>query len=576
MGLSNLKIEKFLIEWEILKNQLDIPSKYWDRTGTILSPKTAGDNVNLGTGNIWANQLSTTIANPSLPVVIQDGKIEFWERTIGFNEAWKIERDGSDNLVVSWSDGLAPKIFQIDTDVEWDGGGSVATNAHIADNSQAHTDYLINNGDDSTSGILTALGFATEFMSIGAKSISVGGGESLTLSATSIIVPTNLYVNQNSTTALLVEDDGTKDNVLVVDTSNGRVGINQVPAVPLHVKGVSRFTDGTAVMTITPGSPTIIGMDSGAGFEYRAGTGKFTLKSGTGEVELDTGNEPDGDMELKFITASYEGNLKYSEFMGNGLVDCFVFGDDVDFPNNIKLLFGNGFGYPSYNTYAEMYHSGSDLYLNNDVGTLYIDSTEYINITPATSIRLGQTSTNFTEIKSDGEINLHGTARVKKSLWLPFEVLKAPGTKPADYIDHGISGAWSFSDGTDDTVVFLAEVPPDMDRSEAPTLKIGWSTNTTATDETAVWQIEYLWMAPGEDTTAEAQEILTINSNAVAQANGLIIAEFTGIDAPDETDVCVHCRLKRLGADGNDDLTDTAEVHGVCLSYFADKLGEAT
>jgi len=185
-------------------------------------------------------------------------------------------------------------------------------------------------------------------------------------------------------------------------------------------------------------------------------------------------------------------------------------------------------------------------------------------------------TTHYTEIKADGEINLHGTARVKKSLWLPFEVLKAPGTKPADYVDHGIAGAWSFSDGTDDTVVFLAEVPPDMDRSVSPTLKIGWSTNTTATNETAVWQFEYLWMAPGEDTTAAAQDSLTVNSNAIAQANGLIIAEITGIDAPDATDVCVHCRLKRLGADGDDDLTDTAEVHGVCLSYTANKLGEAT
>jgi len=32
-------------------------------------------------------------------------------------------------------------------------------NTHIADNSQAHSDYLINNGDDSTSGTLTAAGF---------------------------------------------------------------------------------------------------------------------------------------------------------------------------------------------------------------------------------------------------------------------------------------------------------------------------------------------------------------------------------------------------------------------------------
>jgi len=210
---------------------------------------------------------------------------------------------------------------------------------------------------------------------------------------------------------------------------------------------------------------------------------------------------------------------------------------------------------------------------------LYSQADTFLDLFADGAVRIGDSSagapTNYTNFAPDGEISLIGTARVKKSLWLPFEVLKAPGTKPATYIDHGIAGAWQFSDGTDDTVVFLAEVPPDMDRSIAPTLKIGWSTNTTATDETAVWQIEYLWISPGEDATGEVQETLTVNSNAIAQANGLIVAEITGIDAPDATDVCVHCRLKRLGADANDDLTDTAELHGVCLSYTSNSLGES-
>jgi len=182
-------------------------------------------------------------------------------------------------------------------------------------------------------------------------------------------------------------------------------------------------------------------------------------------------------------------------------------------------------------------------------------------------------ATNFTQFSADGTMTMHGTAKVKKSLWLPFETLRTPGVKPATYVDHGISGAWEFSDATDDTVVFLAEIPADMDRSVALTMKLGWSTNTTVTTETAVWQLEYLWMSSGEDTTAVAQETLTTQSNAIAQANGLIIAEFTGVDLPSANDICIHCRLKRLGADGNDDLTDTAELHGVCLEYTSNKLG---
>ena len=42
-------------------------------------------------------------------------------------------------------------------------------------------------------------------------------------------------INVSSTTALFVEDDGTKDNVFIVDTANARVGINVAPSAGLEV-----------------------------------------------------------------------------------------------------------------------------------------------------------------------------------------------------------------------------------------------------------------------------------------------------------------------------------------------------
>ena len=186
---------------------------------------------------------------------------------------------------------------------------------------------------------------------------------------------------------------------------------------------------------------------------------------------------------------------------------------------------------------------------------------------------IGDYPDNYLDVSTDGEVNLYGTAKVIKGRWFPFNELKAPGTKPATFKEWGISGAWEFSDGTDDTIVFNLQIPSDMDRTVAPSFIIGWSTNTTVTTETAVWQLEYLYTAAGEDTTAVAQETLPISSNAIAQANGLIEVEITGMDLPSSTDACIHCRLKRLGADGADDLTDTAELHGVCIKYTSNKLG---
>ena len=160
---------------------------------------------------------------------------------------------------------------------------------------------------------------------------------------------------------------------------------------------------------------------------------------------------------------------------------------------------------------------------------------------------------------------------VTRNVWLPFNALKAPGTKPATFKEWGIAGVWEFSDSTDDTIVANIQFPYDMDMTVAPTMALGWSTNTAVTSETTRWQLEYLYTAVGEHTKANAQGQIYIDSDAIAQADGLIIATFPALDTPGATDACMHLRIKRLGA--TDDLTDTAELHGLCMSYISNKRG---
>ena len=170
------------------------------------------------------------------------------------------------------------------------------------------------------------------------------------------------------------------------------------------------------------------------------------------------------------------------------------------------------------------------------------------------SLKIGD-SDNYIGFSESGTLTMAGNARVYRQIWVPFNALKAPGTKPATFKEWGISGVWEFSDATDDTIVCDIPIPLDMDRTTIPVIRLGWSTNTAVITETSVWQLEYLYRALGEDTTAAAQDTLTINSNANAQANGFNIAAFPG-------------------ADPADDLTDTAELHGVCFMYISNKQGE--
>jgi len=195
--------------------------------------------------------------------------------------------------------------------------------------------------------------------------------------------------------------------------------------------------------------------------------------------------------------------------------------------------------------------------------------------------RLGDGNTNYAEIKADGEINLHGTARVKQAIWIDSNGIKAPGSKPATEVAHGDLevAAWQFADESLETnqqsVSWSCRIPEPMDRTVAPTITIAWSADGVSPGN-CEWQLEYFWTAPGEDTTQGAEETLTQTAAASSTAHGMVITTFTGINVPGGSDVCLHCRLTRLSAGTNDTIADTVELHGTCFQFTCDKLGEAT
>ena len=185
-------------------------------------------------------------------------------------------------------------------------------------------------------------------------------------------------------------------------------------------------------------------------------------------------------------------------------------------------------------------------------------------------------ATNYTEIKADGEINLHGTARVTKCITIRVGGFKAPGVSPADFEALGIAGCYAFASTTDQYISTEITIPVDMDISIAPTLIADWS--ATATTGTAVWRLEYLYRAVGEDVTAVAQETLTGESDPSGTSNGLVRAEMTGIDLPSATDRIMLVRISRDTTDEvyTDDMEGDAHLTAIKICYTSNKLGEAT
>jgi len=209
----------------------------------------------------------------------------------------------------------------------------------------------------------------------------------------------------------------------------------------------------------------------------------------------------------------------------------------------------------------------------------------YVNVTGDTStgeqkfeggVKVGA-GTNYTEIQSDGTVIRHGTARTLNAIWIDSSGLKAPPTKAAEFVDHGLFGAWQFSDAADDTIVANMRIPYRMDRDVAPTFTIGWS--TTPTSGNCEWQVEYLWRKVDEDTTAAADDTLLASTDAggtqaaSTTAEGMVMTTFT-LAAPHTDDVCLHLRIRRR-ADLDADTINGADVelHGVCMTFTSNKLG---
>ncbi len=209
-------------------------------------------------------------------------------------------------------------------------------------------------------------------------------------------------------------------------------------------------------------------------------------------------------------------------------------------------------------------------------GNEYIDSLAdgYMDYRATTAHRFGD-GTNYTEIKSDGIIELHGDARATKCFYIPADGIKAPGAKPATFILSGLSGAWEFTDAIEvnqESISGNTKIPCDADTTIAPTLNVGWYANGASPGDVK-WQLEYLYVGENDDMTAAAQETLTVVDTASSTSNGMTIATFTGIDLPSTGKQAMLWKLTRLSADTDDTISASVLLRGMFFSYTANKLG---
>ena len=390
-----------------------------------------------------------------------------------------------------------------------------------------------------------------------------------------------------------------KATALTID-GEGKVGIGKTtPEQKLHIYG-----DDDAYVMIEGATnhdsglrmweDTVSAYGYGASLFYNAVANQFQIRTHTGSdtgilrlainrdngyvgINTDSPNElfnilGDTDAYIQLDSATnYDTGLRMWEDSGYpGGVGSSLFYNGADNEFQIRTHFNDNTGVKrfSIDRSTGITTIEKDLICNDNVGIGTTSPDTKLQVVGDTKFGNDE---NYLEISDNGVLTLNGNARVFKTEWVTIAGLKVPGTKPAEFVDWGINGGLEFSDGTDDTAVTTIRLPQDMDKSVAPDYKIGFASDATSGD--VVWQLEYLYVGPNEDTTASAQETLTVTKTISATSDGLTVATVSGMDLPSDTDQLLILRIKRLGADANDTIADDAILLGTGLNYTVNKLG---
>lgn len=188
-------------------------------------------------------------------------------------------------------------------------------------------------------------------------------------------------------------------------------------------------------------------------------------------------------------------------------------------------------------------------------------------------------ATNYATFASDGEMSLHGTARVLKETRVTSETVRRGASAPAiAFRQIGttatmLADTLQFSKTVQNDVYFIFHVEVDADFTVDGNFHLMWIPGAAWTSGNYVWKLEYIIKneLTGDSTTGAS----TIISADVTPSNAVDFIETRFATAiPLTFENVVFCHLYRdVASDNADDVGDMYELE---MSYTSDKLGTAT
>lgn len=169
-------------------------------------------------------------------------------------------------------------------------------------------------------------------------------------------------------------------------------------------------------------------------------------------------------------------------------------------------------------------------------------------------------------------ITFCGDGKVTRVVQIGLGSLKAPGIKPATYVDYGINGAFEFVSNDENVVGCIIALPREMDKTVAPWVGYGFACPEITGN--VRWKLEYLYIQPNQDTSSTTPDGTLYSTDTVSTTTNGYVYTYLELDLPAPTDRIMALRFSRLGAATEDTANGVANLLQMALEYTIDKLGD--
>lgn len=188
--------------------------------------------------------------------------------------------------------------------------------------------------------------------------------------------------------------------------------------------------------------------------------------------------------------------------------------------------------------------------------------------------KFGDDNTNYLALANDGEVILHGTARITDHFNISAGALKPGSSSPT----AGFSGNFphlSFSNVSNQEAHFQMIIPHKWDDTEDIEICLVWYYAGAQDNGTVKWDFSYTSVKAGEDPTAAGTTITETTAGNHTTGQVIRTCFTTKVLASNlETEDDLGFKITRDQA--NDTLGTPAILLSVHIHYIKNKLGEAT